>query len=156
MTYYTRDRADAQALASLGIGFRADKASATLPASTTQDIFTITGGPVLVNLLYGVVTTIIQVQACNLSVSSTPTVGTAVVLASTFDINGKEAGTILRVEGDGTALVGANAGAGLSGIGLSPMIIPTGVISILTSATNTGATKWVCYWIPLEDGAVLA
>lgn len=138
------------------LGNRANKASATLPATTNQTIFTITGGRVLVALLYGEVTTIIQAQANNLKVTSAPTTGTAVDLASNLDVNAKEAGTLLLVEGDGTALVGANAGAALSGIGISPMIIPIGVIRITTSATNTGATKWQCWWTPLDDGAQLA
>jgi hypothetical protein len=145
-----------QGYTAVNLGFRTDKAAATLPATTTQTIFTITGGRVLVMLLFGEVSTVIQAQACNLKVTSAPTTGTAVDLASNLDINAKEAGCLLRVEGDGTALVGANAGAAMSAIGASPIIIPIGVIRIETSATNTGATKWVAYWVPLDEGAVLA
>lgn len=137
------------------LGNRADKASATLPATTNQTIFTISGGRVLVNLLYGEVTTIVQAQANNLKVTSVPTTGTAVDLAANLDVNAKEAGTLLLVEGDGTALVGANAGAAVTAVGLAPLIIPIGIIRITTSATNTGATKWQCWWWPLDDGAQL-
>ena len=132
------------------------KTSATVPASTTQNIFTVTGGRVIVHLLLGEVTTIIQAQADNLKVTSASTVGTAVDLASNLDINAKEAGTLLLVEGDGTALVGANAGAALSGVGAMAMIIPVGSIRIETSATNTGATKWDLWYEPLDPGATVA
>ncbi|MCA1831225.1 MAG: hypothetical protein LC750_00495 [Actinobacteria bacterium] len=137
------------------LGKRVDKAAATLPATGNQTIFTIAGGNVMVPLLYGVVTTVIQAQANNLKVTSAPTTGTAVDLAANLDVNAKEAGTLLLVEGDGTALVGANAGAALNAIGTGCMIIPPGVIRITTSATNTGATRWQCWWMPLDSGATV-
>lgn len=151
-----RTRASEYALAEMGLGIPFDKASATLPATTTQTIFTVNVGRVLVTLLFGEVTTIIQAQANNLKVTSAPTTGTAVDLASVLDVNGKEAGTLLLVEGDGTALVGANAGAALSAVGTPAMIIPVGVIRIDTSATNTGATKWHIRYLPIDIGAYVS
>jgi hypothetical protein len=147
---------DPQSFASVQLGFRVDKAAANLPATGDQTIFTITGGRVAVCLLFGEVTTVVQAQACNLKVTSTPTVGTAVDLAANLDINADEVGCLYLVEGDGTALVGANAGAALSGIGNNRMIIPAGIIKITTSATNTGATKWTLYYVPLDEGASVA
>ena len=135
------------------LGIHVAKAAATLPATTTQNIFTIAGGRVLLVCLLGEVTTIIQAQVNNLKVTSAPTTGTAVDLASNLDINGKEAGTLLLAELDGTALVGANAGAGMSGIGPPFAIVPIGVIRIETSATNTGATKWDLWYVPIDIGA---
>ena len=135
------------------LGIHVAKSAATLPATTTQNIFTVAGGRVLLVALIGEVTTIIQAQACNLKITSAPTTGTAVDLASNLDINAKEAGTILLSELDGTALVGANAGAGLSGVGAPFCVIPVGSIRIETSATNTGATKWDAWYIPLDAGA---
>jgi hypothetical protein len=137
------------------LGRRADKAAATLPATGNQTIFTIAGGRVLISLLFGEVTTIIQAQATTLKVTSAPTVGTAVDLTATLDINGKEAGTLLLVEGDGTALIGLNAGAAYSSMGRAAIIVPVGVVRITTGATSTGATKWQCWWAPLDLGATL-
>jgi len=156
MPYVQAAAVDPQSFASVQLGFRVDKTSATLPASGNQTIFTVSGGRVLMNLLFGEVTTIIQAQANNLKVTSVPTTGTAVDLAANLDVNAKEAGCLLLVEGDGTALVGANAGAALNAIGAGQMIIPAGIIRITTSATNTGATKWTCYYVPLDEGASVA
>lgn len=153
MTFLTAGEADPDAFSTVDLGFRVEKSSATLPATTTQNIFTVSGGEVLVTLLYGKVSTVIQTQACNLKVTSAPTTGTAVDLAADLNVSADEAGCIYRVEGDGTALVGANAGAGLSAVGLSPMIVPAGSIRIETSATNTGATGWVLFYKPLVSGA---
>lgn len=136
-------------------GFRVNKAAANLPATTTQNIFAVAGGRVLVTALYGEVTTVIQAQACNLKVTSAPTTGTAVDLAANLDINADEAGCIYVVEGDGTALIGANAGAGLNAIGGTQIVLPIGNVRIETSATNTGATKWSLWYWPLDDGATV-
>ena len=134
---------------------RVSKAAATLPASTTQTIFNVDNGNVLVKLLYGEVTTIVQAQANNLSVEAVPDTGTLLELASVLDINADEAGTIYMVEGDGTALVGTVAGGALNAVGTGSFIVAPGVIRIVTSATNTGATKWEIFYIPLEDDAVV-
>ena len=135
------------------LGIHVVKTAATLPATTTQNIFTITGGRILITALIGEVTTIVQAQANNLKVTAAPTTGTAVDLASNLDINGKEAGTLFMIECDGTAVVGANAGAGMSGIGSPFAVVNIGVIRIETSATNTGATKWDLWYVPLDAGA---
>lgn len=135
------------------LGLKVTKSAANLPATTTQSIFTVANGRVLITRLTGEVTTVVQAQACNLKVTSAPTTGTAVDLASNLDINADEAGTLYLVEGDGTALVGANAGAALSAVGMNPIEVPEGTIRIETSATNTGATKWEIWYIPLDVGA---
>mgnify|MGYP001598896100 CR=1 FL=1 len=140
-------------LTTLALGFHISKAAATLPATTTQNIFTVAGGRCYVTLLLGEVTTVIQAQANNLKVTSAPTTGTAVDLASNLETNADEACMLYLVEGDGTALVGANAGAALSGVGSMGFIVPIGSIRIETSATNTGATKWDIWYFPLDVGA---
>lgn len=155
MTLVNYTAVDPQAFTSVGMGFRADKAAATLPATTTQNLFTIAGGRVLIKLLIGEVSTVVQAQACNLKVTCAPTTGTAVDIAANVDINGKEARGLFLVEGDGTALVSTAAGAAYSAVGINPFVCAEGVIRIATSATNTGATKWVCYWVPIDDGATV-
>ena len=137
------------------LGTRINKTAATLPASTTQDIFTVAGGRVLITLLTGEVTTVVQAQACNLSVVLATTVGADVTLASTVDINADEAGTIYGVEGDGSALVATSSGAFLQGLAGGGMVVAEGTINITTSATNTGATSWEAWYIPLDDGATV-
>lgn len=138
------------------LGIKVNKTGATLPATTTQNIFTISGGRVLVTSLTGEVTTVVQAQACNLSVNLVTDVGGDIVLASTVDINADEAGTLYVVEGDGTALVPQSSGAVLNSSGSGPMILAEGTINIQTSATNTGATAWELWYFPLDTGATVA
>jgi hypothetical protein len=92
--------------------------------------------------------------AANLKVTSVPTTGSAVDVAANLAIANFEAGAILVVEGDGTALIGASGGAGHApALNALPFILPIGTLRIETSGTNTGATKWDLWYFPLDDGA---
>lgn len=130
-----------------------------LPASTTGQLFRVKGGRVIVRALLGEVTTIIQTQADNTKISSkkldnaSVAVGTAVDVASNLDITAIEVGGFLFVEGDGTALVKATAGASLIGTNSGMWIAPQGEIYVTCAATNTGAIKWDIWYQPLDSGA---
>src|SRR3990172_940748 len=116
---YTNQHRDV--FTTMRLGFHAAKAAATLPQGTTQEIFTITGGRVLVSLLFGEATVALGGVANDLSVQMNPTTGTTYIIASAIEGNALEAGGLLVVEGDGTALmITGKAGAGpiISGTGL--------------------------------------
>lgn len=131
----------------------------TLPATTTDQIFRVKGGRVLVRLLLGEVTTAADATVTTLKVSSkkldnaSVAVGTAVDACSATAVTSQEVGSLLVVEGDGTGLIVNNAGAGLPGTGTGVWIAPQGEIYLTTSATNTGATKWDIWYMPLDEGA---
>lgn len=131
----------------------------TIPATTTDQIFRVKGGRVLVKRLLGTVTTVIQTQADNMKVSSkqldaaSAAVGTAVDVAANVDITAREVGGMYFVEGDGTAGVLSNAGAAFVGTNSGQWIAPQGEIYLTTSATNTGAMKWDLWYQPIDPGA---
>lgn len=130
------------------------RATATPPATAAAALFNVAGGRILVHLLLGEVTTAIQNQLCNLKVTVNPTTGTSGDVASNLDIANDEIGTFYFPEGDGTALVGVNAGTGWGAIGaFNTFIVPVGSIDIETSATNTGSIKWDLWYEPLDSGA---
>ena len=137
----------------VGGGFHVSKTSETLPASTSQALFTISGGRILVLGLIGEVTTVVQTQTCNAKLISTPTTGTAVDMCAVLNITAKEVGALIGITGvPADAMVAANAG-------LAPwpyyrQVLPIGTVNFNTSATNTGATKWELYYVPLDTGAV--
>ena len=129
---------------------------ADLPATVAEATFNVNGGEVLVHLMYGRVTTVIQTQTCNTKVTLNPTTGTSGDVASNLDITADEVGTIYVVEGDGTALVGATAGTTWGAAGLPhPFIVNAGTIDIETGATNTGRIKWHVFYEPLTPGATV-
>lgn len=152
---YTNQHRDV--FSTMRLGFRAQKASASLPQGTTQDIFTVSVGRVLVSLLFGEVTTVLGAVANDLSVQMNPTAGTTYIIASAIEGNALEAGGLMVVEGDGTALmITGKAGAGpiISGTGL--WICPVGTIEFKCVGSTTGATKWDLWYFPLDEGAVVA
>lgn len=134
-------------------------AARVLPATTTDQIFRVKGGRVVVRLVIGEVTTVCSATVTTLKVSSkkldnsSVAVGTAVDAASATAVTSQEVGSLLVVEGDGTGLIVNNAGAGLPGTGVGWWIAPQGEIYLTTSATNTGAAKWDIFYQPLDPGA---
>lgn len=151
MPFLNQSQKDIAGLLTLGIPV--SKASATIPQGTTQALFIVTGR-VLIQLLYGEVTTILGATANNISVEMDPTVGTTYVIASAIEGNALEAGALMVVEGDGTALmITGKAGAGPIISGTGRWICPVGSILFRTVASTTGATKWDCFYVPLDDGA---
>ncbi len=140
----------------------------TLPASTSGDIFTVTGGRVIVTGITGVVSTAIQNQACTLSVGHKPTGGSSQVatLATATSIINFAVGSSLAVppfsSGSPQALVvlattsvvpGTDVGVTISSGGIA--IVPAGSIQVTTSATNTGAIIWTVTYVPYDAGAVV-
>lgn len=128
------------------------RATASLPATTTSTIFNVEGGKILLKALVGEVTTAIQAQACNLSVNVDSDAGASSVLASVADINAKGVGNLFGVEGDGTALIVAGVGWAPATLDNGVVVLP-GIITITTSATNTGSVKWDLYYLPLDKAA---
>ena len=129
---------------------------AALPQTAAVATFNVNNGEVFVHLMYGRVTTVIQTQTNNLKVTSNPTTGTSGDVASNLDISADEAGTLYILEGDGTALIGTNAGQGWLAIGApNPFILNAGTIDIETSASNTGRIKWHIFYEPLVEGATV-
>lgn len=149
-------------------GFLVTGGPKTLPATTSSDIFSVNGGRVIITSLTGVVTTIIQAQACTISVGNKPTGGASAVAtlcAASASISGLAVGTSFAVPAakasalitsgvDGTLVFNGSSGA--QGIPVSQgglAIVPVGTVQITTSATNTGAIQWSLTYVPYDTGA---
>lgn len=136
-------------------GILVSRATATLPATGAQNIFTISGGRILLVALIGEVTTAIQAQSTTVKVTSTPTTGSAIDMSSaTADVNALEIGgriSLANPPAAATALVKTNAGfTNLAGVNT---VVPVGTISYTTGATSTGSIKWDLIYIPYDNGA---
>lgn len=142
----------------------------TLPATTSGDIFSVNTGRVIVTSLTGTVTTIIQAQACTISVGNKPTGGASAVAtlcAASASVSGLTVGTSLAVPqakatalilsaADGTLLWNSSSGAqGVPVVSGGLVLVPAGTIQITTSATNTGAIQWSVTYIPYDVGATI-
>jgi hypothetical protein len=136
-------------------GIHVSKASATLPSSTTQDIFTVAGGRVLIRALIGEVTVLVGTGTTpDLQVQHDPATGGTIDVATDVQIGDDEVGTLYYVEGDGTALIPISSGYAQAAAGQG-FILPIGTVQIVTSETTAGATKWDLWYLPLDDGATV-
>lgn len=135
------------------------RAAKALPQTTTEQLFRVKGGRVLVHLLIGEVTTVIEgtdpvakITAGRLNAAGDTLIGTVYDIASTLNMSSDEVGTIYTVEGDGTAIISPQlAGAGYGAP--QPWIMPNGEIYLTTGASKTGAIKWDIWYQPLDAGA---
>lgn len=142
---------DPQAWTALRVGFTVERTAANLPASTATSYFTISGGRVLAWIL-GEVTTVVQNQACNTKLIHHPTTGTDMDLCAVLNIAADEVGTLYTITGvPGDAMLGAGQAARFQ----HPVVLKPGTIQLSTAATNTGATKWTVYYMPIDDGATV-
>lgn len=121
--------------------------------AATHQLFTVTGGRVLVTALWGVVTTTMA-GANTVNLQTDPTVGDTVVVVTATDLGTTDsaAGTVIGVrdQGDGTTDFAKG------GFALRDLVVTTGDIeSVGTEGTIDGAITWYCCWIPLDDGAEL-
>lgn len=142
----------------ISAGLAVSRAAATIPQTAAQNIFTVTGGRILVVALTGQVTTVIGSTATTLKITNTPTSGTATDIASATAITSKEVGTLLGLPlTPGSALVvGANAGAAVQVPGHQGWLIEPGTLSVTTSASTTGAIAYDLVYIPYDTGASVA
>jgi hypothetical protein len=134
-------------------GIHVARATDTLPQTGTDNLFTVSGGRVLINFLMGTVTTIIQNSDPVAKITVTPTTGSAVDVASTVDLTWLEAGGNVVCEGDTTALVKGNAGQCI--VPATGFVVPAGTIDLTTGASKTGAIKWDLFYIPIDEGATV-
>lgn len=121
-------------------------------------LFVITGGPILVTKLIGVVTTLI-VGAANGTLQATTTVPSATVaLSTTVAINDDAAGTTYRFVGATGVLTPVTDGAVIIDpvtVADCEFLVPIGNINFLGSAARAGNIKWYMTYKPLSPNSVV-
>ena len=139
-----------QRVADINLGIRVDRATANM--TNGLDLFTVSGGRVLVNLILGEVTTIIETKTVNFKLQANPTTGTTNDMSANVDLSAKEAGTLISIAGTaGTATQTGSSGSVRAQD--AAMVVATGTIAATVGDTHTGSVKWSLWYIPLDDGA---
>jgi len=145
---------------------RATTGRTTLPQTTTDQIFRVYGGKVLVKALVGTITTVIQgtdpvLKLTVLQLDSlNAAVGSAYDVASTLDLSSFAVGEFIYSELDGTAIVRATSTAAMipataTSPGQYVAVLPPCEVYVTTGASKTGAIQWDIYWQPLDRAAYL-
>ena len=130
-----------------------ERTASNLPQSTQTAYFTVTG-KVLISDIVGEVSTVIEAGTNNLKLISNPTVGADVDLCAVVDIDADAVGTMYHITGTlADAMVATTSGAFSSQT--LPIVLSSGTIDLYCSASKTGQTKWVLYYLPLSSGAII-
>lgn len=150
MTYLNPGSQDAQALVGMRLGYRVDRASAILPATTSTTYFTVVGGRCACYFL-GEVTVVFDGTVNSLSLTHTPTGGTVGDIAAAAIVTSKEVGTLFGMSGLPTDALTMTTSSSLF---RNQVILKPGAVKLKATATDTtGSTKWTCWYMPLDEGA---
>ena len=142
---------------STGSTFLTPPTTAALPATATGNIFTVSGGRILIVALIGEVTTAVQNQACTLAIGTAPTVGTGstTALGTASSIIAAPIGTHFGINPGSATATDLATQAGIS-TPAGRFLVDVGTITITTSATNTGSVKWDLIYVPWDTAAAVA
>ncbi len=153
---------DAEAFTKSVLGNVVRKSAAILPATGLQNLFTISGGLVLVTALFGQVTTVFDGTVNSLNVVHDPDVGAVGDLNAATVCTSDIAGTLYTVVGVQAALMGTQTEGGTQvpthvmakNVFGDGFILPSGVVKLQTTGTDTtGATKWYMTYVPIDAAA---
>lgn len=137
--------------------------SVTAQVVNGDTLFTITGGPILIQELVSVCVTANAAVASTLQYSSTPTVGSAKTFSgASASLVSATAGTIVRL--NPTALTtapdiitAANGGVVLGGAVANRIIVKEGIITAVVGVgTMTGTWKHLIRYSPLSPNSLIA
>ncbi len=136
------------------LGQTTERATAVLTIATVP-IFTISGGRIKVTQIIGEITVGMQVLATNVSLSATPTVGTARALCVATNISGYAIGDLLGIDGINTSALLPPASSGVVEAQTMGVIVQEGVINVISDAAPTGSIRWTLKWIPIDAAAAV-
>lgn len=139
------------------LGVKVDRATAALPSGTLGNIFTVSGGRVLITSLVGEVTTVLGAGANTITIGTAPTVGTgsATALGTSATITTAAVGSHFAASAGGATVIDVSTQAGVT-VAAAGFLVDAGSITITTTATVTGLVKWSITYIPYDDAATVA
>lgn len=137
------------------LGQTTERATAVITA-VTQNLFTITGGRILVTQILGEITTAIQVLATNVYLQADPATGTTRQMCAALNISGYAEGDLLGITGINTDAMIPPASSGVIEGQTFGVIVQEGTIDLVSDAAPTGSVKWTLKWLPIDSGAAVA
>lgn len=133
------------------IWYFVDRATAALPATTAEALFTVTGRIKLLDIQW-IVTTVIETQANNTKLVANPTVGADVDMCAVLDITAWAVWSRFSITWTlATALQKTVSWTWT--YQATPLVIEAWTIDLNCAATNTWSVKWKIHYIPLQQGA---
>ena len=140
------------------LGLQVARATAALPQSALGNIFTVSGGRVVITSVVGEVTTVLGSGANSLTIGYAPTVGAgdpAILGGGAASLLAAPVGTHIGSNPGGDLFVdlATQAGVALQNAGF---LVDAGSVTITTTGSVTGSVKWALTYIPYDSGATVA
>ncbi|GAA2673827.1 hypothetical protein GCM10010400_39940 [Streptomyces aculeolatus] len=140
-------------------GRKVDQPAKTVPQNALSNLFTITGGRIILMGLYGEVTTVIGGTTPSAKLVYSPASGTDTDLCTATAITSDAVNTQYSLPAAvGSALnVSSQVGQVVAQPGNGAHVLNAGTVDVHVSAADaTGAVKWSLLYVPLDDGASVA
>ena len=120
-----------------------------------DDLFTITGGPILVREFIGIVTTLIG-GAANMTINITTTNPAGqTALSSTVAINDDAKGTSYTFTAASPSVLTPTTAGAIPNVPRLGWLCPIGTIQATGSAAQTGVIAWYMSYVPLSAGSAV-
>lgn len=147
---------DLEEFRKLMLGARVDRATGVLAQTADLSLFTIAGGRVILTMLIGEVTTVIQTQANATLLKLNPTAtGADQDLCASLDITADAVGALYTLSGTVGDALRDDLLIGNGGLMASPLILSEGIIELECAASNTGSVQWSLCYVPFDVGAYI-
>ncbi len=136
-------------------GVLVSRATAALPQTGAEALFTVTGGRVLIIGLVGEVSTVIQTQANNTKLVFDGTAaGADQDLCAVLDISADAVGEMYTISGTVADAMRSDLLIG-NPLLTNPLVVSEGDIELNCAASNTGSVGWDLIYVPLDTGAAV-
>jgi len=118
------------------------------------DLFTISGGRILVTQIIGEFTVAV-VNAVTISLLATPTTGTARQICTGLLTTGYAIGDLLGITGVNTDPMLPPASSSVIEGQTFGVMVSEGVISLANNLADVGSIQWTLKWIPIDNAAAV-
>lgn len=139
------------------LGLKVDRTTAALPQTALGNIFTVSGGRVVITSVVGEVTTVLGAGANSLTIGYAPTVGVgdaAALGGGASSLATAAVGTHVVSNPGGDVFVDLATQAGTP-LPLGGFVVDPGSVTVTTTGSVTGSVKWSITYIPFEDAGIV-
>ena len=143
-----------QRIADINLGLRVDRATDDIPHTTTETLFNVVGGKVLMTMLVGECTVDVA-GAIVITLAHDPDTGDTANLCAATTITAVNAGDVITLPASGLltdTMVPATQAASVHKA-YSGVILTAGIITLYSNGTQDGNFKWSLFYVPLDTGA---
>ncbi|MCJ7564814.1 MAG: hypothetical protein MUP52_09530 [Candidatus Aminicenantes bacterium] len=141
-------------LANTTLGIRVDRPASLV--TTGLSLFSVVGGNVLVNLILGEVTVVMQTTASAGTLRHHPTTGTILDLAAAVEWSDLHVGTLLTIDSVRATNIQLVTGLTLLRGQSAPVILTPGHVELAMAAPMTGQQKYSIWYKPLDELAYIS